>query len=138
MVQSNIPTLMLVEHVEHGRFLQASMKDSIFLNGQDESSAYNMQMIHKFNRKEIPCIIGTSVIGEGVDTKAAGAIFNLSGGKARSELLQKVGRVIRTYPGKKIGYYFDFIDNGQRNLFAHSKERMSIIEETYGTKVRVI
>jgi superfamily II DNA or RNA helicase len=127
MVQSNIPTLMLVEHVEHGRFLQASMKDSIFLNGQDESSAYNMQMIHKFNKREIPCIIGTSVIGEGVDTKAAGAIFNLSGGKARSELLQKVGRVVRRFPGKSVGYYFDFIDNGQKNLLSHSKDRMNII-----------
>lgn len=137
-IQQNIPTIMLVEHVAHGRFLQQSIPDSLFLNGQDESAIYNMQMIKKFNNLELPCLIGTSVIGEGVDTKSCGAIFNLSGGKARSELLQKIGRTVRKFPNKKTGYYFDFIDNGQKNLLNHSKERISIIEETYGMKIRKI
>jgi superfamily II DNA or RNA helicase len=138
MIQQNTPTLILVEHVEHGRFLQASIKDSLFINGQDESAQYNMQMVKKFNNMEVPCLIGTSVIGEGVDTKACGAIFNLAGGKARSELQQRVGRAIRKFPNKKVGYYFDFIDNGQKHLLSHSKQRIEIIESTYGKKINII
>ena len=139
MIQNNIPTIILVEHIGHGRQLQQALgKDALFLNGQDESSAYNMQMVKKFNNLEIPCLIGTDVLGEGVDTKAAGAIFNCGGGKAESELMQKCGRVVRNFKDKQVGYYFDFIDNGQKNLIAHSKKRMSIIEEVYGKSVNII
>lgn len=139
MIQQNIPTLILVEHVGHGRHLQAQLgKDAVFLNGQDESSLYNMQMVKEFNQLKVPCLIGTSVLGEGVDTKACGAIFNLCGGKAKSELMQRCGRAVRNFPNKKVGYYFDFIDNGQKHLIKHSKERMKIIEEVYGTKINII
>lgn len=135
MVQQNISTLILVEHMEHGRFIANSLKDFVFINGQDENAKFNMSVIKDFNEGKIAGVIGTSVIGEGVDTKRAGAVFNLAGGKARSELQQRIGRIVRKFPGKKSGYYFDFIDNRQKHLLKHSKERISIIEETYGTKV---
>lgn len=135
MIANNIPTLILVDHVEHGHLIKASLgKDALFLNGQDESANYNMKMVKEFNELKIPCLIGTSVLGEGVDTKACGAIINLSGGKARSELMQKCGRAIRNFPNKNVGYYFDFIDNKQKNLLQHSEERFLTIEEVYGIK----
>jgi superfamily II DNA or RNA helicase len=139
MIQNNIPTIILVEHIGHGRQLQNAIgKDALFLNGQDESATYNMQMVKKFNNLEVPCLIGTSVLGEGVDTKAAGAIFNCGGGKAESELMQKCGRVVRNFRNKQVGYYFDFIDNGQKNLIAHSRQRMSTIQTVYGKSVNII
>jgi superfamily II DNA or RNA helicase len=139
MIRNNVPTIILVEHIGHGRQLQSALgKDAVFLNGQDESASYNMQMVKKFNNLEIPCLIGTDVLGEGVDTKAAGAIINCGGGKAESELMQKCGRVVRNFKNKQVGYYFDFIDNGQKNLIAHSKARMSIIKEVYGKSVNII
>jgi superfamily II DNA or RNA helicase len=138
MFRKNIPTLVLVDHVQHGRELQMNLPEFVFLNGQDESSQYNMEMIKKFNDGKIPGLIGTSVLGEGVDTKAAGACIDASGGKARSEIMQKVGRVVRKFPNKKVGYYFNFMDYGAKHLISHSRERLKIIEETYGQKVQLI
>lgn len=138
MTQHNIPTIILVEHIQHGKLIKDSLPGFVFLNGQDADSAWNMRQIQLFNEGKIPGIVGTSVIGEGVDTKACGAMFNLAGGKARSELMQRVGRTVRKFPGKKCGYYFDFFDNGQKNLLSHSKKRQQIIEETYGTKIRMV
>ena len=138
LVKNNIPTLILVEHVEHGRYLQSNLPGFIFLNGQDESAKYNLNMVDKFNKGEIPGLIGTSVIGEGVNTKAAGAVFNMCGGKAKSEILQRAGRVVRNFPGKNVGYYFDFIDHGQKHLFKQSKERRLIIEESFGVKAKIL
>lgn len=138
MQKMKVPTLVLVEHVAHGRYLADSLPGFVFLNGQDESAEYNMAMIKKFNAGEIEGIVGTSVIGEGVDTKACGAIINCSGGKARSELMQKVGRAVRKFPNKKVGFYFDFYDNRQKHLLSHSKQRIAIIEEVYGKKVNVL
>lgn len=139
MIQSNIPTLILVDHVEHGRKLQSALgKDALFLNGQDENSLYNMQAVREFNNLQHPCLIGTSVLGEGVDTKACGAIFNTGGGKAKSELMQRCGRAIRNFPNKKCGYYFDFNDNRSRFLEKHSRIRAKTIEEVYGTKINYL
>ena len=138
MIKMNIPTLVLVEHVAHGRYLQKCIEEYIFVNGQDESAEYNMMMVDKFNALEIKGMIGTSVIGEGVDTKACGAVINAGGGKAESELRQRIGRAIRKFPNKKVGYYFDFYDNRQKNLVSHSKQRIEIIERVYGTKVKKV
>ncbi len=138
MMRNNIPTLILVDHVEHGREIQRLIGDSLFLNGQDESAQYNMDMIKEFNEFKRPCLIGTSVLGEGVDTKVAGACIDLSGGKARSQIMQKVGRVVRKSPNKKVGYYFNFMDYGAKHLISHSRTRLKIIEETYGQKVQLI
>lgn len=139
MIQNNIPTIVLVDHVAHGRLIKEALgNDAIFLNGQDESAVFNMQKVKEFNQLKIPCLIGTSVLGEGVDSKACGAIVNVSGGKATSELMQKCGRAIRNFPGKQVGYYFDFIDHGQKNLYAHSKLRMSTIKEVYGKSLNII
>lgn len=139
MYNKDIPTIMLVNHIEHGKFLKNMLGDAaLFLNGQDESAAYNMQMVKRFNQREIPILIGTDVLGEGVDTKACGAIINLSGGKAKSELMQKCGRTVRNFPGKSVGYYFDFFDNGQKHLKAHSNARAKIIQEVYGQSVNIL
>ena len=138
MLDNNIPSIILVDHVQHGRYLQNSIgREGLFLNGQDESSDYNMKMVKAFNERKIPYLIGTSVLGEGVDTKACGAIFNLSGGKAQSELMQKCGRAVRNFPGKSVGYYFDFVDNGNTHLKAHSNIRLKTITDVYGKKVNI-
>lgn len=139
MIGNNIPTIVLVDHVSHGRMIKEALgDDALFLNGQDESAVYNMARVKDFNQLKIPCLIGTSVLGEGVDSKACGAIVNLSGGKAVSELMQKCGRAIRNFPGKQVGYYFDFIDHGQKNLYAHSKVRMDTVKEVYGKSINII
>lgn len=139
MINNHIPTIILVDHVEHGRYLKDALGgEGLFLNGQDESAEYNMDMVKRFNNLEIPYLVGTSVLGEGVDTKACGAMINCSGGKARSELQQKCGRPIRNFKNKSVAYYFDFIDNKQKHIKAHSNIRMKTVQEVYGKPINIV
>lgn len=136
MVSQEIPVLTLVKHVSHGRELTSP--NGIFLNGQDANSKSNQEVVSRFNSGEVNEITGTSVIGEGVDTKRCGAVINAKGGKSKRELLQNIGRTVRTFRGKNIGFYFDFIDRRQSSLYAHSKERIKIIKEEFGIEPKII
>lgn len=137
MEKKGIPVLALVKHIEHGKLI-AESTNATFLNGQDKNAKENQELVSKFNELELSKIVGTSVIGEGVDTKACGAIFNGKGGKSKRELLQNIGRTVRKFMTKTIGFYFDTIDRRQKNLYEHSKIRMKIIEEEFGVKPEVI
>ena len=136
MRSQGVPSLTLVKHIEHGKHL--AQNGATFLNGQDAKAKQNQAHIERFNALEIQEIVGTSVIGEGVDTKACGAVINAKGGKSEKELLQNIGRCVRNFPNKEVGFYFDFIDNGQKNLKAHSRLRMRVIEREFGIKPKII
>jgi superfamily II DNA or RNA helicase len=142
MTAKKIPVLALVKHIEHGKTLSSQLNNSIFLNGKDECAVYNQNMVKKFNNLELDSIVGTSVIGEGIDTKACGAVINSKGGLSKRELLQNIGRTLRnfTYPSgnKQVGFYFDFLDRGQKTLYNHSKQRMKIIKQEFGVDPKII
>ncbi len=138
LINHNTPTLALVKHIKHGKHLQSLVDNSIFINGKDNNAKHNQQVIKSFNRLESPMIFGTSVIGEGVDTKACGAVFNLKAGRSKKEVIQNAGRALRNFPGKKVAFYFDFIDRNQKHLIKQSKERIKIIEKAFGIKVKII
>lgn len=132
MKNMRVPTLILVKKVEHGRHLQDKIYGSVFINGQDEDSEYNMDVVDGFNAGKFDTIIGTSVIGEGVDTKRAGAVILANGEKARSRIWQNIGRVVRNFPGKSVGYALDFNDRRSKFMTGHSKERRKIYSEDFG------
>ena len=140
LTERNIQTLALVKHVDHGKLLNELIQDSTFIKGESEKSKKNKNrnMIKSFNSLELNPLIGTSVIGEGVDTKSCGAVFNCKAGKSKKEVLQNVGRVVRNFPGKNVGFYFDFYDKKQKHLAAQARCRMRIIEDAYGIEVKVI
>ena len=137
-IQSNNKgqTLILVKEIAHGVMLNQEINGSQFVSGLSPKD--NHAIIESFNRKEIQTLIGTSVIGEGVDTKSCNYLINASGGKARSELMQKIGRVVRRDEGKKIGHYIDFNDRRIGFLRNHSSERAKIFNEEFGIPIDYI
>jgi len=50
------------------------------------------------------------------------------GGKARSQIMQNIGRVLRIYPGKEEALVYDFVDRGSKWLHEHSLLRQEIYE----------
>lgn len=137
MNKLGLPNLTLVKHIEHGKGL-ADACGAEFLNGQDANAKDNMEKIKAFNELKIKSIVGTSVIGEGVDTKACAAVINAKSGKSKKELLQNIGRCVRKFKDKEIGFYFDFIDNGNKTTLAHSRERYRIIKKEFGIVPKII
>ena len=137
--KNNTPTLILVSRVQHGLKLLEELGDCArFANSTTQKQTVNFELIDQFNEGKFPVLIGTSVIGEGIDTKRCEVVINLSAGKAKSELLQKVGRAIRRFEGKTVGFYIDFIDEGCNTLRKHSIRRKNIIKSEYGINPTLI
>jgi superfamily II DNA or RNA helicase len=131
LMQKGIQTLILVKEIAHGELLHQELSDSVFVNGSQDK-AFNFSSISDFNSSKIPIIIGTSVIGEGIDTKSAGAVILGNAEKAESKIMQNIGRVVRTFPGKDRGLVFDYNDLGHETTAKHSKKRAKIIKKHFG------
>ena len=121
-------TLCLVKEIRHGELL--SKETGIpFANGQDDTTR---QYIDRFNKGEIPVLIGTEgIIGEGVDTKPCEYVVIAGLGKAKSAFMQKCGRGLRVYPGKESCKIFLFRDNSHKFLLRHYREQVKVLKEEY-------
>jgi superfamily II DNA or RNA helicase len=64
-------------------------------------------------------------------------LINATAMKARSLIVQKVGRVLRKYKGKEYALIFDFFDANIPILEYHSKRRM-VVYRSYKTKMELI
>lgn len=106
-------------------------KKAAFLKG-DSSTKERMDIIDKYERGEIDCIIGTSILNQGVSIKSIELLINASGGKSNSANLQKLGRSIRSKSGKKNAIIIDFTDEGNTFTERHSRKRRKIyLDEGY-------
>ena len=125
---SHKSTLCLVKEVSHGNEL-ASLTGFPFANGQDEESR---KYIDQFKRGEIKILIGTEgILGEGIDTKPAEYVIIAGLGKAKSAFMQKVGRVVRRYPGKESGKVIFFRDPSHKFCLTHWKAQCKVLKEEY-------
>lgn len=124
-----VPTLCLVKEIKHGQIL-SDLTGIPFANGQDGNST---DLIRQFNEGEITALIGTSgVLGEGVDTKPAEYVLLASTGKAKTQFMQNVGRVLRRHKNKPSGKVVLFKDDSHKYLTNHYKQCMIYLKEEYG------
>lgn len=117
--------LVLVQQLEHGESIRSLVSDSIFLHGEEKDDVRQRAM-EDFRQGKVRCLIGTSVIGEGVDLPRANILVMAGGGKAKSQIMQNVGRVLRPFDGKTEAVVYDFTDKGSRYLEEHSYLRQEI------------
>ena len=88
-------------------------------------------MLRDFREGRITTLIGTSVLGEGVDLPCAETLILASGGKAESQVIQNVGRVLRNFKGKLDALIIDFDDRDEGTLEDHSDIRFSYYEKYF-------
>lgn len=120
--------LILVQQIEHGENLQALIPDAVFIHGNTKDRD-RKKIMEDYRAGKIKCLIGTSVIGEGVDLPIANVLIMAGGGKAKSQIMQNIGRVLRLYPGKDGAIVYDFTDDDTRWLAEHSILREEIYNE---------
>jgi superfamily II DNA or RNA helicase len=77
-------------------------------------------------RQEVRVLIGTSLIGEGVDLPNADALVYARGEKAEVTLVQSWFRVCTALPGKKEAIVVDMADLHNARLRDHARERYRI------------
>lgn len=127
-------TIIFVDQIEHGEVLSELLPEAIFINGEKPSKE-NKEYLKQFNDGKINCLIGTSVISEGVDTIRAEAAIIAHGGKSEIETVQRVGRLLRPCNGKSSALVVDFIHKNTQYLLKHSKRRKSIYKKEYDVEI---
>jgi superfamily II DNA or RNA helicase len=135
LVQAGRRVLVLVREIEHGIALEGMLLGSKFVQAADGLEV--RETVAKLDRGELRCVIGSPVVGEGLDCPAADALVYAKGGKARVTHTQDIFRVLTGYPGKREALIIDFCDRHNRTLLEHSIERMKNYVEI-GGHVRII
>lgn len=134
-----IPTLVLVKQIAHGELLcDLMIREGIgvhFANGQDAAST---EHIAKFSRGELSVLIATSIVGEGVDTRAATVVILAGGtGKSKVQIMQNCGRVLRKFGDTKdCGQVITFKEPSHKWFLQHHRFFVKLMKEEYGIEVK--
>ncbi len=134
-IRRGIPTLVLTRYVNHGRALadRLSAETGIsipFLSGKDDSDTRN-SVINDLRAERCRAIVATTIADEGLDIKPLAGLVLAGAGKSSTRALQRVGRVLRTFPGKSHAEVTDFEDNA-KYLYDHFAARLKIYSNEPG------
>lgn len=128
----DVPTLILVKQVNHGKILESILDGAKFLSGKatsEERDATYSQM----RDGDLRIIIATTIADMGLDLPICAALILAGGGKSSTRHLQRIGRIARPYPGKKSALVVSFDDSHVHQWFAnHQKKRYAIEKEEWG------
>lgn len=118
-------------------YLKVNGVDSTFISGDNKKEEIT-KTISDFNNKKIQILIGSSVIGEGIDIRSADGLVLAQGGKSEIAIVQAIGRLVRLYDGKLRGYLHDFKFTGTKYMNKHYNMRSKIIESNFSPEKDII
>ena len=129
------PTIILVKLVKHAKLLKELLPEAEVLTSSGGASVQKSpkrrkEVLDRMRSREVMCIIGTTLLDEGVDVPSAGAGIFAGGGKSSTRELQRVGRFMRKDPAdpdKETAYIEEFHDHCQW-LSSHAKARREILK----------
>ena len=133
--------LVLVGTKKQGRLLK-SMLDAFVFNpdgtefdavefvSTDTDRGIQTRIIDAFvQTDEVKVLIGTSLLGEGVDLPTVDALVYARGERAEVTLTQNAYRVCTANEGKERAIIVDFADRHHRKLLGHSMERLRVYND---------
>jgi superfamily II DNA or RNA helicase len=111
-------------------YLNSMGIENSYISGDNDKDEIN-NTIRSFNDKDIRVLIGSSVIGEGIDVRSSDHLTMCQGGKSEITMVQATGRLIRLYEGKTLGRLHDFRFEGSRYMIKHADEREDIYTRNF-------
>lgn len=137
LINKNYTVLALFKQIKHGKILFDMLTNENIkfdmLSGNDSLERRN-EIKKKIVDKEINLVLSSTIFDIGLDLPELNALILCGGGKSSIRALQRIGRVIRSYPGKKQAAVVDFYD--QAKFFKkHSSIRYSIYASEKGFNV---
>jgi superfamily II DNA or RNA helicase len=136
LVEKGYQTLVLFSSIKHGKILYDVFKKHMkcaILDGSNDKDERE-QVKKDLQDHKIDCILASKIFDIGVDIPSLSGLVIACGGKSTVKALQRVGRVIRKYPGKKFAVIIDFIDQAPY-LDNHSRIRHKIYKSEEGFDV---
>jgi superfamily II DNA or RNA helicase len=137
LLEKKYTPLVLFKHIKHGQVLFEMMTDAgikcEMLYGND-SLKRRTEVKEMLINGEISVILASTIFDLGVDIPMLNALVLCGGGKSSIRALQRIGRVIRFFPGKKFAAIVDFFDQ-IKFLKKHSLIRAEIYSSENGFRV---
>ena len=115
------PTLLLVTEKRHGRALEQLIPNSKFIHAGDPKKVKDETISDMLSGK-LPVMIATPIADEGLDLVQLKVLFLCDAGQSATKLYQRVGRSLRSCPGKDYSIIIDFKDTDE-NLSDHVSDR---------------
>ncbi len=138
LIESGRKVLILVKNIKHGNILLEELEQNFvvyFVKGDIDSDERNW-VRQEFLKNGIDIIVASVVYDQGVDLPNLDALILAGSGKSSGRALQRLGRVIRPYKGKKNAIVVDFIDNA-KYLLNHTAARIDIYRTEAGFKIKL-
>ena len=136
LVAKGYQTLVLFNSLKHGKILHELFEEHMtcaLLDGSNDKEERDKVKKDLMNHK-IDCVLASRIFDIGVDIPSLSGLVIACGGKSTVKALQRVGRVIRKYPGKTFAVVIDFVDQATF-LDNHSKTRYRIYTSEDGFDV---
>lgn len=111
-------------------YLNSMGIENAYISGDNDKDEIN-NTIRAFNDKSIRVLIGSSVIGEGIDVRSTDHLIMCQGGKSEITMVQAAGRVLRLFEGKSRAFIHDFRFEGSRYMIKHADEREEIYARNF-------
>ena len=121
--------LVLYKSINHGKILFEKISREIpciLLSGKDDNETRDAAKIQMENG-EVSCVIASNIFDIGLDWPQVSALILAGSGKSVVRSLQRIGRAIRKYPGKKFAAVVEFFDDA-RFLRDHTQARKKVYE----------
>lgn len=116
--------LVLVTQVRHGEILQGILKGAPLLQGNDPPEL-RREIFQALEKKSQPVAIATTLADEGLDLPSLNCVILAGAGRSETRALQRIGRALRTAPGKDHAVVIDFMDDAPY-LREHASDRLEI------------
>jgi superfamily II DNA or RNA helicase len=96
-----------IDYVQKELGIKHGMKVSKFTSQEDKEERRNI--IKEFKDNELQALVAIKCLDEGVNIPAIKTAFILASSTNPRQYIQRRGRLLRTHPGKKFAYIYDFI-----------------------------
>lgn len=115
-------------------FLSKTRKGIEYISG-DSKQGEVKKALSNFNAKKVRILIGSTIIGEGIDIRSTDHLILARGGKSEIEITQALGRAVRLFEGKKKAFVHDFNFLGTKFMEKHLKKRLTIYKKQFNAKI---
>jgi superfamily II DNA or RNA helicase len=122
-------TLILVDRIAHGDALASMIPGSLWVQGKDDLDTRKFVINKLKTAQEKTVAIATQQIFNAGINVMAHNVINAAGGRADHQIVQRIGRGLRTANDKEILKYYDFLFKINEYLESHSKKRIKILKE---------
>jgi superfamily II DNA or RNA helicase len=138
LMEKGYQVLVLFKQIKHGKLLHKLFKENgiecEILHGAHKLEQRD-EIKEQLMSKKLNVVLASVVFDIGIDIPTLSALVLAGSGKSSVKALQRIGRVIRGYPGKNYAAIVDFVDNA-RFLKNHSQARYKIYSSEKGFIVK--